>query len=89
MKTNLLEEALSLPLPERIELADEIYRSVDGETDDSISPGVLAEMERRDAEHEANPKSGCTIEELEKELFKSRPLEASSPCRNPIEVIEA
>ncbi|MCU0772600.1 MAG: addiction module protein [Verrucomicrobia bacterium] len=72
MKLHLLEEALSLPLPERIELADEIYRSVDRETDETILPGVLAEMERRDAEHEANPTSGCTIEEVEKELFKGK-----------------
>lgn len=72
MKTNLLEDALSLPLPERIKLADEIYRSVDRETDDTISPEMLAEMERRDAAHEANPESGCTIEELEKELFKRK-----------------
>ena len=53
-------------------MADEIYRSVDQETDDSISPEVLAEMERRDADYEANPKSGGTIEELEKELFKRK-----------------
>ena len=72
MKANLLEAALNLPLPERIKLADEIYRSVDQETDDSISPEVLAEMERRDADYEANPKSGGTIEELEKELFKRK-----------------
>jgi putative addiction module component (TIGR02574 family) len=72
MKTNLLEDALKLPLPERIKLADEIYRSVDGETEDSISQEVVAEMERRDAEYEANPKPGCTIEELEKKLFKRK-----------------
>jgi putative addiction module component (TIGR02574 family) len=72
MKTNLLEDALKLPLPERIKLADEIYRSVDRETDDSISPEVLAEMERRDAEYEANPKSGRTIEELEMKFFKRK-----------------
>jgi putative addiction module component (TIGR02574 family) len=72
MKANLLEDALSLPLPERIKLADEIYRSVDRETDDSISTEILAEMERRDADYEANPKSGCTIEELEAELFQRK-----------------
>ena len=60
---------MSLPLPERIKLADEIYRSVDRETDDSISTEILAEMERRDTDYEANPKSGCTIEELEAELL--------------------
>lgn len=70
---NLLDDALSLPLPERIKLADEIYRSVDRETDETtISPEILAEMERRDAEYEANPSSGCTVEELEKELFKRK-----------------
>jgi putative addiction module component (TIGR02574 family) len=72
MKTNLLEEALNLPLPERIKLAEEIYRSVDRETDDSISPEILSEMERRDADYEANPKSGCTIDVLEKKLFKRK-----------------
>ena len=71
MKTNLLEDALKLPLPERIRLADEIYRSVDSEADDTPIPAeVLAEMERRDAEYEANPGSGCTMEELEQTLFK-------------------
>jgi putative addiction module component (TIGR02574 family) len=73
MKTNLLEEALNLPLPERIKLADEIYRSVDRETDDTSIPAeILAEMERRDADFEANPSSGCTIEELESELFRRK-----------------
>jgi len=72
MKSNLLENALKLPLPERIKLADEIYRSVDHETDDSISPEILAEMELRDAEYEANPKSGCSIDEMEKKLFKRK-----------------
>ena len=73
MKTNLLEEALNLPLPERIKLADEIYRSVDRETDDTSIPAeILAEMERRDADFEANPSSGCTIEELEGELFRRK-----------------
>lgn len=72
MKTNLLEDALNLPLPERIKLADEIYRSVDRETDDSISAETLAEMERRDADYEANPSSGCSLEELENEIFKRK-----------------
>jgi putative addiction module component (TIGR02574 family) len=72
MKTNLLEDVLRLPLPERIKLADEIYRSVDRETDDSISSEMLVEMERRDADYEANPTSGCTIEELERKLFKRK-----------------
>jgi putative addiction module component (TIGR02574 family) len=72
MKANLLEDALNLPLPERIKLADEIYRSVDRETDDSISAETLAEMERRDADYETNPSSGCSLEELESELFKRK-----------------
>ena len=73
MKTNLLEDALKLPLPDRILLADEIYRSIDHETDDTpIRAKVLAEMERRDAEHEANPASACTLDELEEELFKRK-----------------
>lgn len=72
MKANLLEEVLSLPIPERIKLADEIYRSVDHDTDGSISAEMLVEMKQRDANYEANPKSGCTIKELEKQLFKRK-----------------
>ncbi|HTR42787.1 MAG TPA: addiction module protein [Pseudomonadales bacterium] len=72
MKANLLDEALSLSVPERIKLADEIYRSVDHDTDDSISAKILAEMERRDTDFEADPQSGCTLEELEKKLFKRK-----------------
>ena len=73
MKTSLLENVLRLPVPDRVKLADEIYRSIDGEVDaGGISPQVLAEMERRDAEYEANPESGCTIESLEKKLFKKK-----------------
>ncbi|HWC59763.1 MAG TPA: addiction module protein [Verrucomicrobiae bacterium] len=72
MKSNLLEDALKLSLPERIKLADEIYRSVDRETDNSISADILAEMELRDVAYEANPKSGCSIGELEKKLFKRK-----------------
>ena len=50
MKTNLLEDVLKLPVPERVQLADEIYRSIDHETDDAPIPAkLLAEMERRDA----------------------------------------
>ena len=73
MKTNLLEDVLKLPVPERVQLADEIYRSIDHETDDAPIPAkLLAEMERRDAEYEANPSSGCTVEEMEKQLFKRK-----------------
>ena len=73
MKTNLLEDVMKLPIPDRVKLADEIYQSIDGETDDTPIPaGLLAEMERRDAAHEANPNSGCTLEELERELFKRK-----------------
>ena len=73
MKTNLLEDALNLPLPERIKLADEIYRSVDRETDDAAIPAeILVEMERRDADYEARSSSGCSVEELEGELFKRK-----------------
>ncbi len=73
MKTNLLEDVLRLPVPERVKLADEIYRSIDQEADDvGILPAILAEMERRDDEYEANPASGCTIDALEKKLFKKK-----------------
>jgi|GEM_PF-5346290 hypothetical protein len=35
---------------------------------DSISPQVLVEMELRDVKYEADPKSGCTLGELDRRL---------------------
>ena len=70
MNSELLKQALQLPPAERLKLADEIYRSIDLEiADEGIHPDLLSELERRDAEYEANPSSGFTLEEVEKSLF--------------------
>jgi hypothetical protein len=51
-------------------------------SDDSISPELLTEMELRDAEYEANPKSGCTIEQFEvRELDRRLDLMRKNPNR--------
>jgi putative addiction module component (TIGR02574 family) len=73
MNTNLLEQVLKLPPPDRLKLADEIYRSVHNETsDEPFSKELLTELELRDTRYEANPASGCTLKQLESKLFKRR-----------------
>jgi putative addiction module component (TIGR02574 family) len=73
MKPSLLSRALELPPPERIRLADALYRSVDQEAESEDIPAeLLAELERRDTAYEANPASGCTLETLRKRLFPEK-----------------
>lgn len=67
----ILEEALKLPAPERIQLADKLYASVDESTDYSFSltPDQMAELDRRMAEHRANPESGIPWEVVRERLL--------------------
>jgi putative addiction module component (TIGR02574 family) len=69
MKPGLLEDALRLPLPDRLVLADELYRSIDREVSDSTPPELLTELERRDAAFEAQPATGSTLEAFETAHF--------------------
>ncbi len=71
MNSTLLDQALRLPAPDRLQLADELYRSVDQEVEEEGIPlDLLAELERRDAACEANPATGCTLEELKSRMFR-------------------
>ena len=73
MSTELFREVMQLPPAERLLLADEIYRSIDLQgAGESIPADLLAELERRDAEYEANPAGACSVEELEKKLFPTK-----------------
>ena len=61
----LLEQALRLPVAERIRLADELYMSV-GEPANStaLTDAPVAEIERRLEEYERHPGSSIPLEEF-------------------------
>ena len=61
----LLEQALQLPIPDRIRLADEIYNSIDASTVASyLTKEQEAELARRLEDFEKNPGGDLTWEEV-------------------------
>lgn len=63
----LLPTLLSLPEGERVALADRLYESV-GEDD----PGLMAELDRRLADHESGRDPGTPAEEFFRRLREKR-----------------
>jgi putative addiction module component (TIGR02574 family) len=65
----LLEEIFSLPLEERLRIAEDLWDNITQEMDNLPPPTwQLEEVERRRARFQANPTSGRPWEEVEKEL---------------------
>jgi putative addiction module component (TIGR02574 family) len=75
MASNTLDELLKLPTSERIEIAMALWDSLsdaDQETEITLSPGQEAELDRRWAEHVADPGTAIPWEEVRKELRGKR-----------------
>ncbi len=70
MHAQLLEQVRSLPAREQVELVDEILEGlpVEEETDagPNLSPAQIAELERRMAEHLADPDSAIPWSEVKR-----------------------
>lgn len=64
-KTAVLEAINSWPVEEQLELVDAVYDRLAAEGAIVPSPEQWAEIERRMAEHEADPSSALTREEFE------------------------
>ncbi len=66
----LLEQALKLPIPERIKLVDEIWDSINaspGAID--ITPEQKAELDRRLEDYRANPGGNYSWDEIKAEAL--------------------
>ena len=60
-----------LSVPERLQLVEDIWDSITEDTGGlPVPPDVLAEAERRLAEHRADPDSAIPWEDVRAELFK-------------------
>ena len=69
MNAELLATAKSLPLPERIELAEALWESImqDG-YEPPLTPAQAEELDRRLEEHRRNPEAGIPWEQVKAQL---------------------
>jgi len=71
MMSSTLSELLKLPVNERVEIALALWESLDDaqrEAELALSPEQAAELDRRLAEHLANPGSAIPWEEVRRKL---------------------
>lgn len=72
MKTDLLSEILNLSVAERIQLVEDVWDSIAAEPEElPFSDEVRQELDRRLAEHAANPDAGRPWAEIKARLLGS------------------
>lgn len=64
----LLQDAMSLPVSERAELAADLLASLDGEPDPEVEAAWAAEIERRARDAHANPDDDVAWDAVRAEL---------------------
>ncbi len=67
--SNLVEQ---LPAQERVELIGYLWDSLDPATAATITPALAAELDRREAEADADPEAGQPWPEIKSELVGKR-----------------
>ena len=67
--TEILEQIEQLPLDEQHEVAEKVFEKYGG-FDDELTPEQAAELDRRLAEFEKNPREGIPWEQVEADLNK-------------------
>jgi putative addiction module component (TIGR02574 family) len=68
MNKALLEELMRLPADERVEIALELWDSVDEKDLPPLTPEQMEEIDRRIAEHERDPSRAIPWEEVRDRL---------------------
>jgi hypothetical protein len=69
MNATLEKELAALTPEEKAEVIDFLLPDVTGGNDDAIPAELLAELERRDDEYEANPTGAMTLREFDRKWF--------------------
>ena len=72
MKKALLQELLQLSPAERVEIAQELWDSVDEVELPPLTPEQMQEIDRRIAEHERDPSRAIPWEEVRERLWPRR-----------------
>lgn len=67
----ILEQSLTLPVPERIKLVEDIWDSIAATPDEvQLSAEQMTEIERRLDDHKKNPQKAIPWEEVKERLRK-------------------
>ena len=69
MNATLEKEIATLKPDEKRQLIDELWQQLEPVDDDSISPELLKELERRADAYDANPVGGMTLEQFEEKFI--------------------
>ncbi len=70
MDTDLTKQALSLPLPDRLQLVDDLWESILAQVEEiPLTDAQRAELDRRVARFEANPESAKPWGEVRDRLW--------------------
>ncbi len=64
----LLSQILQLPPDQRVRLIAAIWDSLDAATAAPLTPGLIAELDRREAEADADPSAGTAWADIRKKL---------------------
>jgi putative addiction module component (TIGR02574 family) len=73
MTDTLKKEFATLSLAEKIQTIEDLWDLIAHETEGQPIPeALLAEMEQRAKAFDTNPRSGLTLEQVEKSLFPSK-----------------
>jgi putative addiction module component (TIGR02574 family) len=72
MDTNILKEALKLPDPEKLELIEDLWESLNNPEKIQLSNEQKAELDRRLESHYNNPKSGSSWEEVKSRILQGK-----------------
>jgi putative addiction module component (TIGR02574 family) len=65
--TEILAKARELPLEERREIAEALLDDLESQEED-LTPEQIAELDRRLAAFEKNPREGMTLEQIKAEM---------------------
>lgn len=69
MILELLPEVQRLPASQKRQLAEELLLEADGGEEVDVDPAVLALLEKRLAEHEADPGAASTWDDVKARVF--------------------
>lgn len=72
MNATLQKELAALSREEKAEIIDFLLPAVVGADDDEISPELMAELERRIDEDEANPEGGLSLEQFRQRFIERK-----------------